>query len=342
MLLLATTTDKVQVITSSANALDATASFVDLASGTATPQAPQGTNIASAATTTIVSSPGSGVVRNVKQMILVAKGGANTVTIQVVIGAGPTTANILGPITLAANYTLVWTDGYGWELYTDSGQLVTTGSPGAAAPTVSYAAAGAIGSSGNFIRADATLPLSRSIVPADVRGWTFLGNATASAAVRTGTITWTGTFQELAFEYFIAGYSGSAIARLVVGPTAGLSETGTTFCTELTEGGTRNTTSVSVPGWPTAVTAGAVQRYGWMYVKNIAAAIKRMTGTGNHSGTAPTTVPTSMLMNGLFNDTTNLIQKAELCVYDTITATTVSATTMNAGTYLNVWGRNAD
>jgi hypothetical protein len=184
--------------------------------------------------------------------------------------------------------------------------------------------------------------MSRANLPADARGWTFLGRATASNAVRTGTITWTGTFEQLWFEYFIAGYSGAAIGRLIVGPTAGLSETGTTFCTSLIEGVTLNTTSVSVPGWPTAVTAAAVARYGHMYVQNTASVVKRMTGHGLHSGTAPTTAPTSMKMDGLFNDSTNLINKAELAVYDAITGAAISVRTFNSGTFLNAWARNAD
>jgi hypothetical protein len=51
-------------------------------------------------------------------------------------------------------------------------------------------------------------------------------------------------------------------------------------------------------------------------------------------------LPRSMRMAGLFNDTTNPINKAELAVYDTLIATTVSVATFTAGTYLNVWGRN--
>jgi hypothetical protein len=184
--------------------------------------------------------------------------------------------------------------------------------------------------------------VTRAMLEATAKNWQFLGQATASTAVRTGTITWSGTFKQLLFEYFISGYSGSAIGRLIVGPTAGLSETGTTFCTSLIEGVTITATSVSVPGWPTAVTAGAVARCGWMYVDNQAAVVKRMSGHGQHSGTAPTVVPTQMRMEGMFNDTTNLINKAELASYAAITGSAISAITFNAGTFLNVWGRNDD
>lgn len=171
-------------------------------------------------------------------------------------------------------------------------------------------------------------------------GWRFLGQGTASGAVRTSVVTWTGTFKQLHIEYFIAGYSGNAIGRVIVGVSAGPSESGLLMCTSLIEGVTITTTSVSVPGWPTAVTAGAVSRYGHMWIDNQTAIVKRMSGHGQHSGTAPTTVPTQMRMEGLWNNTSALINSVEMAVYDTITATTVSTTTFAAGTYFNVWGRN--
>jgi hypothetical protein len=171
-------------------------------------------------------------------------------------------------------------------------------------------------------------------------GWRFLGQGTASSAVRTSTVTWTGTFAQLHIEYFIAGYSGGAIGRVIVGPSGGPSETAGNMCTSLIEGVTITTSSVSVPGWPTAVTAAAVPRYGHMWIDNQASVVKRMTGHGQHSGTAPTVVPTQMRMEGMWSDTTNLIQSVEMAVYAAVTGTTVAATTFAAGTFFNVWGRN--
>jgi hypothetical protein len=172
--------------------------------------------------------------------------------------------------------------------------------------------------------------------------WAFLGGTVplASAAVRTPTVSWTGVYHQLMIEHYVAGYSGNAIARVIVGPASGLSETGTTFCTSLIDGVTITTSSVSVPGWPVAGNTTAARRWGWMFVKNVATDIKTMTGQGNYGGTAPTVVPTSIIYNGLFNDSTNSIQQAELGVYSALTSTTISTTTMNAGSYLNVWGRN--
>lgn len=174
--------------------------------------------------------------------------------------------------------------------------------------------------------------------------WTFLGRGTASGAVRTSLVSWTGAYQQLKIEHFVAGYNGSAIARLIVGPAAGLSETGTTFCTVLMDTvltTQTNTNIVSKPGWPLAGgTAAAVRRWGWHWVKNVAGEIKSMVGQGNYAGTAPTTTPSHVTSSGLFNDSTNLIQQAELAVYADNTTSAVASTTMNAGTYINVWGRN--
>lgn len=212
-----------------------------------------------------------------------------------------------------------------------------------ATPAIVLGTAAASGSEITYLRSDATIVANRAALPADARGWTFLGQATASTAIRTGTITWTGTYKQLMFEYHISGYSNTAIGRLIVGPTAGLSETGTTFCCSHGTGVSAITTSVSIPGWPTfGGAADNVPRWGWGMIKNVATEVKRMDATGMNGGTAPTTAPTTYKMNGLFNDTTNLINKAELAVYDAITGTAISTRTFNAGTYLNFWGRNDD
>lgn len=177
--------------------------------------------------------------------------------------------------------------------------------------------------------------------------WTMLGQPAiivGSAAVRTPLVSWTGVYQQLMFEHYVAGYSNSAIARLIVGPAAGLSETGTTFCTVLMDvvlTTQTNTNIVSKPGWPLAGgTAANVRRHGWHWVKNVATEVKDMVGIGNYAGTAPTTTPSHVTSSGLFNDATNSIQQAELAVYSDNTTTSVSGVTMNVGSYLIVWGRN--
>ena len=174
------------------------------------------------------------------------------------------------------------------------------------------------------------------------KNWVYLGQATASGAVRTGTLTWAGTFKQLRVEYFIPATTGTMIARIITGPTAGPSETATTFCASIIEGVTLNTTSVSVPGYVTSVTVSTAARYGIMEMSNQASVVKRMTGYGNLGGTAPTTVPTQERFNGLYNNTSTLVNSISMVSYATLTATTVHTSTFNSGTYVNVWGRNDD
>lgn len=93
-LLLASTTDKIQVVTDAASNLDVVASFMD--SDKSNPPVvqgdtsiPQGTNITSATTTTVVNSPASGDLRGVKNLYIRNKHTTVSVnvTIQIVIGA---------------------------------------------------------------------------------------------------------------------------------------------------------------------------------------------------------------------------------------------------------------
>jgi hypothetical protein len=171
-------------------------------------------------------------------------------------------------------------------------------------------------------------------------GWRFLGQGiAASAAARTTDVIWTGSFNQLMLEYWIAGYAGGAIGR-VIGGAGSISEAATTHCCELIEGVTRTTTCVSVCGWPTAVTVAAVPRFGIMFITNRAGQIKRMTGHGQHSGTAPTVVPTNILHNGL-NSVTTQLDRLRLTSFSAITGNTVGSN-LNAGTLFNVWGRNDD
>src|SRR2546427_5658673 len=67
MLILALTTDKLQLVTSAARTVDVHASFMDLASGTVTP-GKQNTAITTAATTDIVAAPAASTQRNVKTL----------------------------------------------------------------------------------------------------------------------------------------------------------------------------------------------------------------------------------------------------------------------------------
>ena len=122
MIILNTTSDVLRVVTSSANALDANASFVDVSTTTVSGSR-QNTPIVSATTTNFVSAPAASTQRNVKRFTLCAKGGANTVIPQ--LFDGTTAFQLLGgtAITLAAGDTLEYEDGQGWAVLDPTGAI---------------------------------------------------------------------------------------------------------------------------------------------------------------------------------------------------------------------------
>lgn len=77
-----------------------------------------------------------------------------------------------------------------------------------------------------------------------------------------------------------------------------------------------------------------------MFVTNQNGVVKRMTGHGQHSGTAATVVPTQIRMAGMSSQTTS-IQSLNMISYNAITANTLGGA-FTAGTYVNVWARNDD
>ena len=202
---------------------------------------------------------------------------------------------------------------------------------------------GPAGASGGAVPAanSVTRAMLSSTAVTGGKNWVFLGQGTASAATSTGTITWAGTFKQLMVEYFIAGYAGNGIGRILVANSGTPSPTATTCCTSIIVGVTAApATPVSNSGWPTAIAAGLVPRYGWLHVSNISGVVKRATGHGQYGGTAPTTVPTQVRIEGMSSQTT-LIQTLVMTSYTLATGNVIGGT-MNAGTFVNVWGRNDD
>lgn len=117
MLLLASTSDLLRVITSAAIAVDVHASWVDLNGTTATPGRTN-TLITTAATTTVVGSPAASTYRTVKTLTLRNKGAsANTVTIQHSDG---TNIPELVKVILGPEEQLHYQEEAGWWI-TDSG-----------------------------------------------------------------------------------------------------------------------------------------------------------------------------------------------------------------------------
>ena len=186
--------------------------------------------------------------------------------------------------------------------------------------------------------------VTRDQLEATGKGWQFLGTA-SGATTTVGPVVWTGTFRQIEVWYLIEGYNGGTpVGRLLVGG-ASISTTAATNGSRLREGvGTENTTAVSVPGMPLAVTLSNIPRGGKAFIDGRSGALKRIRVNGENGTPSVTTPMTLFEAIGAFSDLgTNLpLQRAQLTVYDTLTATSVSAQTFTANTYLAVWGRNTD
>lgn len=114
MIILASTADKVQVISSAVAALDVHASWLDNASGAVTPGRTNSA-ITTATTTDVVGSPASGVQRNLETLHIRNKHVTNScdVTVQHTDG---TTVVQLHKVTLAAGAALQYVDKIGFAL----------------------------------------------------------------------------------------------------------------------------------------------------------------------------------------------------------------------------------
>lgn len=186
--------------------------------------------------------------------------------------------------------------------------------------------------------------ITRAMAAADAKGWSFLGSA-SGAAVTVGPVVWTGTWRQLEVWYIIEGYNGGTpVGRLLLG-AASISTTAATNGSRLREGvGTENVTPVSVPGIPLAVTLSNIARGGIARIDGPSGGFKRIRVSGENGAPSVTVPPTMFEGRGFFSDLgTNLpLQRAQLTVYDTLTAVAASAQTFTGNTYLMVLGRNTD
>jgi hypothetical protein len=124
VILLTSTSDKIQVITTAAGQVDVHVSYVDLASSVVT-AGRLNTRITTAATTDVVASPAASTTRNVKN-IKVGNNHAsvsNTVTIQHTDG---TSVIILEQVTLAPGERVGYEEGTGIRVFDSAGREKVT------------------------------------------------------------------------------------------------------------------------------------------------------------------------------------------------------------------------
>jgi hypothetical protein len=113
-LILPSTSDVLRIVTSAAVSVDVAADWVDYTTATsATTPGATLTNIATAATTTVVAAPASGVVRNIKAVTIRNKDASLSVDVTVQRYNGTTAYEVI-KVTLSAGDTLEFTEGSAW------------------------------------------------------------------------------------------------------------------------------------------------------------------------------------------------------------------------------------
>jgi hypothetical protein len=129
MLLLTGTSDKVQVVTTTTAPLEVHATYLDSAAGVITPVR-DNTEITTATTTDIVTSPAASTYRNV-QTLLIRNAHASTSNVVTVRHTDGTTAVDVFSVTLAAQETIQYLDGVGFQVLASTGAVKTSQNQGA-------------------------------------------------------------------------------------------------------------------------------------------------------------------------------------------------------------------
>lgn len=140
MLLLTSTSDKVQVITGASGAsVDVHASYVDNNAGTITPGRTNVVNISTATTTDIVGSPGSGVQRNVRGIYVTNTHATVSTQVTVVHTDGTNVSDLMG-VTLLPGENLILDEDGSWHHHDTQGGDYTYAGP----PTSNLGATGTL------------------------------------------------------------------------------------------------------------------------------------------------------------------------------------------------------
>lgn len=120
-MLLAATTDKIQIVTSAAVTVDVTATYMDLASGTVTPGR-QNTAISTATTTDVVAAPAASTYRTIVELFARNKHATTSVDVTVVFDQNGTDYEMF-KVTLLAGETLEYKEGVGFFVVKQTAKL---------------------------------------------------------------------------------------------------------------------------------------------------------------------------------------------------------------------------
>jgi hypothetical protein len=203
MLLLTSTSDLIQVVTGSAGGLDVHASWVDNAAGTITPGRTNTASITTAATTTVVGSPGASTQRNVKFIAIENTHAtvSNQITIQHTDGSN---VKVLWDGLLLPDEHVVFDQNGAFTMYTGTGLVKQY------APNIIYNAS--TGAQGAGFAADTYLAGSSVLLPGPPKvgtryhlkfevSKTAAGVATPILIVRAGTAGAVGDAAILTFTW---------------------------------------------------------------------------------------------------------------------------------------------
>lgn len=209
MILLASTSALLRVITSAAVPVDVHASWVDLSGSTVTP-GQDNTQITTASSTTVIPSPGASTARNVKGFLIRNKSATTGVMITIEHTDGTTTVELVKQ-SLNAGESLIYEDGQGWSVLSDSATVFSPSSDGLAP------ASG--GGTANFLRADGSWA-----EPAPDDPWTYVFLDTAAITTLTSD-----TATDLFFapdankRYVVEAWLYLQAAATTTGPRPGIS-----------------------------------------------------------------------------------------------------------------------
>lgn len=164
MLLLTSTSDKIQIITSAAGAVQCHATYVDNTSGTIGPKRTNTASITTAATTDIVASPAASTERNLQTLI--CRNSHASVSNDVTIRHTDGTITVdMFKVTLGPNEVLQFIDGVGFAVYASTGALKTSQNQGSNAVNS--------GQNATVLAADVTNNNAVANTIADVTGLSF-------------------------------------------------------------------------------------------------------------------------------------------------------------------------
>lgn len=120
MLLLTSTSDKIQIVTDATADVEVHASYVDYASGTITPARTNTASITTATTTDVVASPASSTQRNVKHLSVRNNHGSTAVNVTAQHTDGTNTETLI-KVNLAAGELLAFGSDGIWRHYDTNG-----------------------------------------------------------------------------------------------------------------------------------------------------------------------------------------------------------------------------